>query len=352
MRIGFIAPPWTPVPPRFYGGIEKVVELLAVGCQARGHEVLLFTTGDSTCDVPRRSVLPQAEGGRIGHVVPELRHVMHGYQAVRGFDVVHDHTILGPVYAERFPDARVVTTVHGPFDADLTDVYGSIAQRVAIVAVSRSQAASAPSVPVAATIHHGLDAAAFPYRPWKGPYCLFLGRMDPDKGAHRAIEAARQAGRRLILAGKMRSEQEREYFRTRVEPQLGGTITYVGEVDDARKLDLLAGARCLLFPIRWPEPFGLVMLEALACGTPVIAFAEGAVPEVVANGRTGLLCRDEAEMAAAIDAIDEIEPAACREAVEGHFAAERMVSNHLDLYEEVMRGASNRQSPSTEPAGV
>ena len=336
MRIALIAPPWTPIPPPFYGGIEGVVDLLATGFHARGHEVLLLTTGDSTCGVPRRWVLPDAQGDRIGHVLPELRHVMHAYDAVHGFDIVHDHTIAGPVYAERFPDCRVVTTIHGVIDADLRDLYQRVAKRVAVIAVSTSQAVSAQGVDLAGTIHHGLDPASFPYRPWKGQYCLFLGRMDRDKGAREAVEAARAAGARLILAGKMRSPQELDYFHQEVEPQLNDDIVYVGEVDHARKLELLAGARCLLFPIRWGEPFGLVMIEAMACGTPVLAFPEGSVPEVVEHGRTGFICDDEADMAKAIGQLDALDSAACRAAVENHFSADRMVAEHLDLYAELL----------------
>jgi glycosyltransferase involved in cell wall biosynthesis len=344
MRIALVAPPWAPVPPTSYGGIEQVVNLLATGFHARGHEVLLFTTGDSTCPVPRRWVFADAQGGRIGHVVPETRHVLHAYEEVGGCDIVHDHTIAGPVHAERFAEAPVVTTMHNLVDDDLEDVYRRIAKRVAIIAISKSQAELANGIDLAATIHHGVDPAEFGYRWWKGHYCLFLGRMDPDKGAREAVEAATRAGVRLILAGKKRSPREERYFRDHVEPRLGDDVVYVGEVDHARKLELLAGARCLLFPIRWPEPFGLVMIEAMACGTPVIAFPEGSVPEVVEHGRTGFLCDDEADMAQAICRVDELESAACRRAVEGHFSAERMVSDHLQLYEDLLRSNGRRTS--------
>jgi len=333
MRIAIIAPPWAPVPPQLYGGIEFVVDRLAVGFQAAGHEVLLFTTGESTCPVPRQSVLRHAEGVRIGSVVPELRHVIHAYDAVAGFDVVHDHTVVGPLYAQRFPDLKVVTTIHGPFNPELRDLYTRIVENVPVIAISHAQAASAPEVPVAGVIHHGLDASDFPVGKGDGGYCLFLGRMTPEKGAHRATEAAHRAGVPLMLAAKMREPLEVEYFQSDVEPYLNDDLRYLGEVSHERKLELLAGARCLLFPIRWPEPFGMVMIEAMACGTPVLAFPEGAAPEVVQDGRTGFICRNVQEMADAIKRVDTLDRAECRASVENYFSTRRMVAEHLDLFE-------------------
>lgn len=338
MRIALVAPPWTPVPPPLYGGIELVVDRLARGFVAAGHDVLLFTTGDSTCPVPRRWALAEAEGQRIGMSVPEIRHVMAAYDAIAEADIVHDHTVLGPIYAERFGGLPVLTTVHGPFNDELADIYGRIAGRVPIVAVSHAQCRPVPHIPIARVIHHGIDADEFPFGAGDGGYVLFLGRLSPDKGAHRAIEVARKAEVRLLIAGKMREVWEREYFAAQVEPHLGPDVEYLGEVPHDEKLRLLAGARALLFPIRWNEPFGLVMLEALACGTPVLAFPEGAAPEVVEHGRTGFLCDDEAAMAEALTQVNQIDRRACRAAVEGYFSTERMVREHLELYEQVLAG--------------
>jgi glycosyltransferase involved in cell wall biosynthesis len=332
MRIALIAPPWAPVPPGLYGGIESVVDVLARGFAAAGHDVLLFTTGDSTCPVPRLSALPEAEGMRIGMAVPEVRHVLAAYEAVEGYDVVHDHSIVGPVLAADRGDRRVVTTVHGAFNDELAAVYRHIGGRVPIVAISHSQRAAVPDLPVARVIH----AADFPVGAGEGGYVLFLGRIAPDKGARRAILAARAAGVPLLLAGKMREVWEREYFDERVRPLLGPDVEYLGEVPHERKLELLAGARALLFPIRWPEPFGLVMIEALACGTPILAFPEGAAPEVVEHGVTGFLCEDEDDMASAILKADLLDRASCRATVEGYFSTERMVREHLELFEEVL----------------
>ncbi len=341
MRIGLVAPPWGPIPPTLYGGIEVVVDQLARGLAAARHDVVLFATGDSTCPVERHWVLPEAEGMRIGQAVPELRHVVHAYEALRDCDVVHDHTVMGPFYAERFPGLPVATTVHGPFNAELGDLYRALAPSVPIVAISHAQQRSAPDVPVTRVIHHGVDADAFPYGEGvgdaEGPYALFLGRMAPDKGAHRAIAVARAAGSRVLLAGKMREPWEHRYFAEHVEPLLGADAVYLGEVSHGRKLELLAGASALLFPIRWDEPFGMVMIEAMACGTPVLAFPEGAAPEVVEDGKTGYLCGDEAAMADALVRVGDLERTACRAAVEGYFSTERMVAEHVELYTQLAR---------------
>jgi len=341
MRIGLIAPPWTPVPPPLYGGIELVVDELARGFVAEGHDVTLFTTGDSTCPVPKRWALPEAEGMRIGMAVPELRHVIHAYRDLSEFDVVHDHTLAGPLLAAaRGTKQVVVTTVHGPLNEELIDIYSSLGTAVSIICISEAQHRPAPQIPVSRVILHGIDASLFPMGDGggddDGPYCLFLGRMAPDKGAHRAIQAARKAGIRILLAAKMRETWEVQYFTEMVEPLLGPDAVYLGEVPHERKLELLAGATALLFPIRWNEPFGLVMLEAMASGTPVLAFPEGAAPEVVDHGKTGFLCADEVEMTEAITRVGELSRADCRAAVEGYFSTERMVADHLQLFDELL----------------
>lgn len=342
MRIGLLAPPWAPVPPQLYGGIELVVDHLARGFQEARHDVVLFTTGDSTCDVPRMWDLDHSQGGRIGAGVPELRHVLAGYDALRGCcDIVHDHTVLGPMVApEIAPGLPVITTIHGELDDDLGPICERVAQRVPLIAISHAQRRPLPHLPIMRVIHHGIDADAFPMGDGTGDadgeYTVFLGRMDPTKGAHRAAEAARKAGIRLLMAAKMREPAERAYFHEMVEPLLGNGIEYLGEVPHERKLEMLVGARALLFPIRWNEPFGLVMIEAMACGTPVLAFPEGAAPEVVQDGVTGFLCRDEAAMAEAIVRVDDLTRGACRAAVEGYFSTERMVQEHLAAFEELL----------------
>jgi hypothetical protein len=317
-----------------------VVDHLAVGYQKAGHEVRLFTTGDSTCPVPREHLYDVAEDEVSGSTVTELVHVLAAYEALSDCDLVHDHTIVGPLLAPR----PVVTTAHCPLEGGGARLYGRMSTSAIIVAVSQAQVV--PGVPVARVIHHGVDAGQFPVGKGDGGYFVFLGPMTPEKGAHRALEAAWKAGARLVLAGRVRDPAERWYFERYVAPYLNDRLRFVGEVSHDEKIELLAGSRGLLFPIRWNEPFGIVLLEALACATPVLAFAEGAAPEVVEDGRTGFLCRDEDHMAEAIARVGELDRAACRAAVEGHFSAARMVEEYLELFAQLVAepGASAQRS--------
>lgn len=334
MRIALIAPPWLPVPPPAYGGSELVIDGLAQGLAATGHEVLLFATGDSPCPVPRGFVYDHA-CGLPARADRELRHVIRAYEAVRGFDVVHDHTVAGPVYSAQVPGLTVVTTNHGLFDPTLRDVYRTIAGRVPIIAISHAHAATARDLPIGRVIHHGIDVDAMPFGAGAGGYFLFLGRMGRDKGAHRAARIARAAGVPLLIAAKMHEPAERDYFQRSLAPLLGSGIEYVGEVNQDEKLRLLADARALLNPIRWAEPFGLVMVEALACGTPVLTFPEGAAPEIIDHGHTGFMCADDGEMTERIEEVGRLDRIACRTAAQRQFSSERMVADHLAFYQEV-----------------
>jgi glycosyltransferase involved in cell wall biosynthesis len=342
VRIGIIAPPWVPVPPTRYGGTEAVIDGLARGLVAAGHDVLLWTTGDSTCPVPRGHVLESAATDRMGLVTVELRHVVHGYEAMLdwGADIVHDHTLTGPVHARRFAGLPVVTTNHGPFVEDLADLYRVVADRVPVIAISHDQARRAGDVPVAAVIHHGIDLVRFPVGAGagddQGEYFLFLGRMAPEKGARAAALAAKAAGARLLIAAKMREPAEQAFFDGEVRPLLDDDVVYVGEVGHDEKVRLLGGATALVNPIRWAEPFGLVMVEALACGTPVVAFREGSAPELVDDGVTGHLCEEEEELAKRMTDARLLDRRACRAAVEARFSLERMVDDHVRLFERVL----------------
>lgn len=356
MRIAMIAPPWVPVPPPAYGGIEAVVETLASGLVEAGHEVLLIATGDSRSKVPVAYLFEEALGvGRADATVMELLHVMSAYELATSFDIVHDHTIVGPAYSARYPELPVVTTNHGPFDFGLQRYYEMVSNRVPVIAISHSQALGAKGSNVIDVIHHGVDLNEYQLGRGDGGYALFLGRMNPDKGVHSAIKVAREAGVPLRIAAKCREDSEKAYFEDVIRPMLGDGVEYLGEANKEEKRELLAGATCLLNPIAWQEPFGMVMLEALASGTPVVATHCGSAPEIVIEGETGYLSDSFDGLVAGVKSASELDRHSCRNLVEQRFSKEIMVRNHIEVYEKVIAnfgalGFSKRASKTTPKA--
>ena len=336
MRIAIVSPPWLPVPPMGYGGIEVVLDGLCRGLDALGHDVLLFATGDSTCTVETEWTHERHVGVEFQNPASELRHVVAAYERIRtwGADIIHDHTYTGPFYSERFDDVTVVTTNHGPFERDFAAVYRALRGRIPVLAISHYQADTAHT-PIEAVIHHGIDVGRIAEGKGDGGYALFLGRMCEEKGVHIAIRAAQAAGVPLRLAAKMRQPEEHRYFENHVAPLLGPDVDYVGEVGGETKQQLLRNAICLLNPVAWGEPFGMVMIEALACGTPVIATPLGAAPEIIDDGVTGYLRSDAESLAAALGKIDRIDRTACRIVAEERFSIERMASEHAAVYERI-----------------
>jgi glycosyltransferase involved in cell wall biosynthesis len=348
MRIALVAPPWVPVPPPAYGGTEAVVDSLARGLAAAGHDVHLFATGDSTCPVPTDHLYETAVGVRHATPLTELSHVVRAYDRLRALapDVVHDHTVVGPMLALSRPELVVVTTNHGPFDSELGDIYRAFRGGVPIIAISESQATEAIDIPVAAVIHHGVDVERYALGDGSGGYAVFLGRVSPDKGIDAAIRVARRAGVPLRIAAKMDEPAEHEFFRSEIQPQLGPEVEFLGELGFDDKLALLREATCLLNPIAWGEPFGMVMVEALACGTPVVANGRGSVPEIVEDGVTGFVCGGEIELVAALHNVETIDRTRCRKAAETRFSAERMVADHVALYERLVERAVSGVPPA------
>jgi glycosyltransferase involved in cell wall biosynthesis len=345
MRIGLIAPPWVPVPPTGYGGIEAVIDRLARGLARAGHDVLLAAAGNSTCPVAR---VPGAEDALEGAPVcsdvnAELRHVLRSYAAMTNVDVIHDHTTAGPLLHRWDGSAPVVTTFHGPFNADMAPIYRAY-RGIATIAISHHQASTALGASVTQVIHHGIDVADVPVGKGDGQYALFLGRMSPEKGPREAVLVARAAGVPLRMAAKVREPAERQYFETAVKPLLCSDIEYLGEpgVDD--KMALLGGAFALLNPIQWSEPFGLVMIEALATGTPVVATPRGSAPEIIDDGVTGYLRKDQQGLAKALLAAAELDRAACRAVACERFDSDAMVGKHVQLYTDLLCS----ETPSVE----
>jgi glycosyltransferase involved in cell wall biosynthesis len=346
LRVAVVAPPWIAVPPAGYGGIEAVIDLLCEEFVARGHDVTLFAAPGTQSSAHVQPLLESAHPDTIGAALHESDHVSAAFDAIdeageagRPFDVVHDHSGFTALAMAGRVDVPVVHTLHGAFVPETAAFYGRHGHKALLVAISRSQLEHAPpGLQVAAVVANPIAVHRWPFRSRKDDYLLWIGRMDPVKGAPEAIEAARLAGRSLVLAGPVQTGQA-DFFREHVEPHIDGRrVRYVGEVGGMRKQELYAGAAATLVPLRWEEPFGMVMVESLACGTPVIAFARGAATEIVIDGENGMLVADETEMAHAIDKLDSIDPVRCRESVRDRYD----VATVTDGYEAVYRQATSR----------
>jgi glycosyltransferase involved in cell wall biosynthesis len=339
LRIAVLSPPWFPVPPLGYGGIEWVVALLANGLADAGHDVTLFASGDSRTRAKLSSVYERAPSEWIGQSYWELKHDLACLLRADEFDVIHDHTGMLGLLLGAVVDTPLVHTVHGPLGGEPGEMYASIVRlnpRAGLVSLSMNQRSPRPELPWLANVPNALDLSVYPSKPRTGDYLLFLGRMSWEKGCHRAVAVARDTGLPLKIAGKKREPLEQQYFDEFVAPHLGGGIEYLGEVNHGEKVELLQDARVTLFPIEWEEPFGLVMIESMACGTPVIATRWGAVPEVVEHGRSGIVVDHYRQMAAALEAADALDPLECRRYAEERFVPERMVDDYVAAYREAV----------------
>jgi glycosyltransferase involved in cell wall biosynthesis len=343
VRIAILAPAWFAVPPTGYGGIEWVVWLLAEGLVDAGHDVTLFAAGRSRTRARLEYVFAEPPSADIGRVEPDLRHVLHCYARQSEFDLVNDHSGMLAAAVGGALETPVVHTVHGPLDGVPGAMYeqiGRVAPSVGLISISLNQRKPKPHLNWVANCPNALDLELYPVAPRdgdrSGDYLLFVGRMSPDKGAHRAVLTAMETGLPLKIAGKKREPLEQQYFDEYVRPHLNSKIEYLGEVSHGEKVELLQHARATLFPIEWEEPFGLVMIESMACGTPVVATRWGAVPEVVEHGRSGVIVDDWRIAPAAIEEADRISADTCRRYVEERFAPERMVRDYLRAYEAML----------------
>ena len=359
LRIAMLAPPWIEIPPPGYGGIEQVVDLLCRELVRRGQEVTLFSAPGSSSSATVHPVLDRPHPDAIGEALYEADHVALAFEAIdraaaegRPFDVVHDHCgFTALAMADRIA-TPVLHTLHGPFTDDISRFYARHGHKASIVAISQTQLAKAPGeLAVRAVIPNPIDVASWPLQCRKDDYLLWIGRMTADKGPHRAIEVAQRAGRRLVLAGPIQPGQE-TFFETEVRPRLDGErVQFVGEVGGSHKQQLFAGASALLVPIRWSEPFGMVMIEALACGTPVLAFPEGAASEIVIQGENGFLVDDEGEMADAIARLGELDPSLCRRST-SRYAADGVAARYEAVYRELRSQGQPRDGNVDDPAGI
>ncbi|MCE6996034.1 glycosyltransferase family 4 protein [Saccharothrix sp. S26] len=346
LRVALVAPPYFDVPPKAYGGVEAVVADLADSLVARGHSVTLLGAGEPGTKARFVPVWDRTVPERLGEPFPEVVHAAAVRREIErladaeGLDVVHDHTLAGPLNAPAFAAMGLptVATVHGPVDTDMRRYYRELGDDVGLVAISDRQRELAPELNWIGTVHNALRLRDWPFRAHKEDYALFLGRFHPDKAPHLALEAAHAAGVPLVLAGKCAEPIEKEYFEAEVRPRLTDRDHVFGVADASEKRKLLSAARCLLFPIRWEEPFGMVMIEAMACGTPVVALRAGAVPEVVVDGVTGLVRDDPEELVDALHDVRGLDPAACRAHVAAHFDVDGLGSGYEAAYRKALAG--------------
>ena len=351
MRIGLIAPPFIPVPPTNYGGTELFIGHLAVGLKKLGHEVVVYANGESTVPVERRFLYPTAEWPIKGEVHGSLKDFNHSAWAVadaRDCDVLHFNNAPGLVFSRLVP-MPFVYTVHHPHEPSLSDFYAYYPQ-VAYVTISHFQR-HLEKMPRMTTIHHGLNFNKYRLTTEKQPYLAFIGRIAPVKGTHLAIQVAKKAGVPLKIAGEIQP-MFRPYYDAEVKPHIDGKfIEYIGEADLEEKNELLGNATAMLFPIQWDEPFGLVMIEAMACGTPVIALPGGSVPEIVKDEVSGFVCRNLNEMADKVKHLGQFDPAQVRKYAENTFSLARMVQQYVQIYECVLGEiASNRETSAQQRA--
>ncbi|HUP57228.1 MAG TPA: glycosyltransferase family 4 protein [Bdellovibrionota bacterium] len=337
MRVALVSPLFESVPPRRYGGTERVVYNLCHGLKERGIDVTLFASGDSQAGVPLVPIVEEAFrlSGRPVRDPAAYHFKMLAEVARRAheFDVIHNHHDYWMLPLAKMTGTPILTTLHGRLDIPelvlpLPEFDGSW-----FVSISDSQRSALPGLPWLGTIHHGIDASNFQFRAEPGKYLAFLGRIDDHKRPEYAIEIAKRSGVPLKIAAKIEGREAQAYYDAHVAPHVDGSfIEYVGEITESEKSEFLGGALALVFPIDWPEPFGLVMLESLACGTPVLARPRGAAPEVLRSGVTGYVHEDLGVLAESVRNLDRISRHECRRWVETRFSLGRMTEDYVNVY--------------------
>lgn len=339
MKIAQIAPIVERVPPKKYGGTERVVHALTEELVKRGHEVTLFASGDSVTSAKLEYVYPRSlreakarDFYGVNHWT--LLNMGLAYELQDEFDIIHDHLAPHSLPVANLATTPVIMTMHGPFNAENRRLFQTL-KNPHIVTISNAQTYTLPSLNHAGTVYDGLSMEHYPFGAEADDYLLFVGRISMEKGLHYAIDAAQQLDKSLIIAAKL-DKVDQPYYKEYVEPRLSERIRWIGEVDEAERNGLMKSALCLLHPVTWREPFGLTLIEAMACGAPVVAFNQGSIPEIVKTGVTGYVVHDLEAMIDAIDNITVIDRAACRTHALENFSAKRMVDGYEAVYRKVL----------------
>jgi glycosyltransferase involved in cell wall biosynthesis len=354
MKIAQIAPLWERVPPPAYGGIELVVALLTDEQVRRGHEVTLFASGDSITEAQLESIHPRAlrlDSSIKECNVYEMLHLSKAYERAQEFDIIHSHMGYIALPYAKMVKTPTVHTLHGVFTSDNEKLF-AYAKQQPYVSISDAQREPRLGLNCVATVYNGIEIASHKFHPQpeEPPYLAFLGRISPEKGTHLAIQIAKQSGWRLRMAGKV-DIVDREYFAQEIEPHIDGQqIEYLGEANHTEKNALLGGAVAMLFPITWREPFGLVMIESMAAGTPVIAMNMGSASEVITHGKTGFICTNFEECVSAIALAAKLDRYAIREYVSQRFGVQQMVDGYEAVYQQVLAEKIARNGHLRAPA--
>ncbi|MEC4819875.1 MAG: glycosyltransferase family 4 protein [Scytonema sp. PMC 1069.18] len=340
MRIAQVAPLWERVPPPAYGGVELVVALLTNELVRRGHEVTLFASGDSISLAKLMSVHPRAlrlDPSVQDTSVYQTMQLAQVYEQADKFDVIHSHVGYPTISYAKLVKTPTIHTMHGIFTPDNEKIFGYGKQQP-FVSISDAQREPRVGLNYVATVYNGIDVSSYKFypQPDSPPYLAFLGRISPEKGTHYAIEIAKRAGWHLKIAGKV-DAVDVEYYEKEIKPLIDGKqIEYLGEANHTEKNILMGGAVATLFPITWREPFGLVMVESMACGTPVIGMKLGSTKEVIVHGKTGFLCDNLEECIHAIDKVTELDRKACREYVWNNFSFQAMTDGYEAVYRQIL----------------
>jgi len=339
MKIAQIAPIAERVPPKRYGGTERVVHALTEELVRRGHDVTLFASGDSVTSAKLESVYPKGlREAKLKDVygtnIWTLLNIGRAYARQSEFDIIHDHSGHLSLPTANIAQTPVLMTVHGPFTLEVRKAFRDL-RNPYLATISNAQSHPAPDLHFAGNVYNGLPMKQYPFSDKNDGYLLFVGRICLEKGTHFAVEVAQMLDLPLIIAAKL-EPIDRPYFKEYVEPFLSEQIRWIGEVDEAERNKLMSRALCFLHPVTWAEPFGLTLIEAMACGCPVVAFGKGSIPELVRNKRTGFVVRDIEEMVEAVQNIGSIDRKRCRRYALHHFSAEKMATGYEELYRKII----------------